>query len=110
MRMFKAVLAVLIVAVLAACAKPLPADKTAYAGQWSGLAMEMLVTPDGRVDYKRITGNGTTSVNAPIKEFAGDNMIVGVGPMSTTFVVSKPPHQDGDAWKMTVDGVELTRK
>jgi hypothetical protein len=24
-------------------------------------------------------------------------------------VVSKPPHRVGDKWKMTVDGVELTR-
>jgi hypothetical protein len=29
--------------------------------------------------------------------------------MATTFVVSKPPYQDGDHWKMVVDGVELTK-
>ena len=74
--------------------------------------MELLITEDGRVDYRRDNenGNGTTSVKAPIKEFVGSNLVVGVGPMATTFVVSAPPHQDGDTWKMTVDGVELTKK
>jgi hypothetical protein len=27
----------------------------------------------------------------------------------STFVVSKPPHRAGGKWKMTVDGVELTK-
>jgi hypothetical protein len=110
MRMFKAVLALLFVATLAACDKPLPADKAAYAGQWSGPKMELLITEGGRVDYSRDNGNGKTSVKAPIKEFVGNNLVVGLGPMATTFVVSAPPHQDGDTWKMTVDGVELTKK
>lgn len=50
------------------------------------------------------------SIDAPLKEFQGDNFVVGVGPIATTFVVSARPHQDGSAWKMTVDGVELTKK
>jgi hypothetical protein len=29
--------------------------------------------------------------------------------MTATFVVGNPPRQDGDQWKMTVDGVELTK-
>jgi hypothetical protein len=29
--------------------------------------------------------------------------------MSTRFVVSKPPYQEGDSWKMVVDQVELTK-
>lgn len=110
MRLFKNVLALLLVATLAACGKPLPADKAAYAGQWSGPKMEMLITQDGRVEYSRQNGNGSASVKAPIKDFEGNKLIVGVGPMATTFVIAAPPHQDGEAWKMTVDGVELTKK
>lgn len=110
MRMFNAVLALLFVATLAGCSKPLPADKAAYAGQWSGPKMEMLITDEGRVDYSRDTDNGKASLKAPIKEFVGNNIVVGLGPMATTFVVSAPPHQDGETWKMTVDGIELTKK
>lgn len=109
MRLFKAVLAMLFVATLAGCGQPLPPDKAAYAGQWTGGPVELLITQDGRVDYKKVEGNSNKSVSAPIKEFAGDNMVVGVGPMATTFIITVPPHQDGQVWKMTVDGVELTK-
>ncbi len=109
MRIIQAVLALLFLTMLTACGKPLPADKATYAGHWSGAQVELVITPEGRVDYKRSTANGNTSIKSPIKEFAGNDMVVGVGPMATTFVVSAPPHREGDAWKMTVDGVELTR-
>jgi hypothetical protein len=36
--------------------------------------------------------------------------VVGVGPMTTTFVVSRPPWRDEALWKMTVDGVELVKR
>ena len=64
----------------------------------------------GSVKYKRTQTGSTTSVEGPIKAFEGDNFKVGVGPMVTTFVVSVRPHQtaEGD-WKMTVDGLELTK-
>jgi hypothetical protein len=110
MRVQKAILALALVAVLAACGKPLPADKTNYAGAWRGGPISLLITAEGQVDYKRQENGRSTSINAPIKEFAGANMVVGVGPMATTFVVSVPPHQQGEVWKMTVDGVELTRQ
>lgn len=72
--------------------------------------MELLISQDGNVAYRRVEGGRTTTINAPLQEFDGNNFKVGVGPMSTTFVVSVPPHQVGQDWKMTVDGVELTRK
>ena len=89
--------------------EPLPPAKANYAGEWRAPDMRLLITPNGRVDYSRKTDNGTTSVTAPIQRFEGDNFVVGIGIFSTTFVVTKPPHLDGALWKMTVDGVELTR-
>jgi hypothetical protein len=95
---------------LAACARPLPPDRQAYAGEWQSQTMALLITPAGRVVYKRAEGGMTTSVEGPLQRFDGDNFVVGVGPLNTTFVVSAPPHRDAQAWKMTVDGVELTRR
>jgi hypothetical protein len=109
MRTFKTVLSLLVVLALAACNKPLPADRAAYAGQWSGAQVSLIITQDGMVDYKTVDGGVNKSINAPIKEFSGNDMVVGVGPMSTTFVIASPPHRVGEAWKMTVDGVELTK-
>jgi len=94
---------------LAACGQPLPPDKAAYGGEWRGKDMRLVITPEGMVEYKRERGSGSVEINAPIKRFDGDNIVVGAGPFDTTFVVSKPPYLDDGRWKMTVDGVELTR-
>jgi hypothetical protein len=106
MRSFAALCMVLL---LAACGQPVPADKSEYVGDWRGKEMRLLITQDGRVEYSRRNGQSTTNVSAPLQGFDGDNVVAGVGFLRTTFVVSKPPHLEGAAWKMVVDGVELTR-
>lgn len=109
MKSLRALIAILFVLALSACAKPLPPERAAYAGQWQGVAMSLLITQDGSVAYRRLKSGASTSVEGPLKEFQGNNFLVGIGPMTTTFVVSVPPHEANGAWKMTVDGVELTR-
>ena len=94
---------------LLGCGKPVPPDKSAYVGEWQTKTMYLLITQDGSVRYKRLKSGATTSVEGPLKGFVGDNFEVGVGPFATTFVVNRPPHQDDDQWKMTVDNVELTK-
>ena len=103
------VFALLLVALLAACAKPVPPPKTTYVGDWRAKDMQLQISAEGYVNYERRNGSNTTTINAPIQSVEGDDFIVGVGPFKTKFVVSKPPHLEGNAWKMTVDGVELTR-
>ena len=96
---------------LAACGpQPVPHTKAAYVGEWRSEKMQLVITPDGYVRYERHDGKANTSINAPIQGFDGDNFVVGVGFVKTTFVVSRPPHLEGTTWKMTVDGVELVRK
>ncbi|MBR0712286.1 MULTISPECIES: hypothetical protein [Bradyrhizobium] len=99
---------------LAACGQPVPEDKAAYVGEWHAPAMDVELTRDGIVHYKRVTegtkiGEVTTTINAPLRRFEGDNFVVGIPFLSTTFEVSTPPHQEAGTWKMVVDGVELTR-
>ena len=95
---------------LSACAKPLPAERAAYAGEWSGPGMILIIDAGGRMEYQRKSGSASKSIKSPIKEFQGDNFVVGIGSLTTTFIVSAPPHQVGDSWMMTVDGVELTKQ
>lgn len=94
---------------LTACGKAVPPEKMAFVGDWRGPAMTLSITQDGQVAYERHKGGVNTSINAPLKGFSGDNFEVGLGPISTVFVVNVPPHQSRDKWYMTVDGVELTR-
>ncbi len=100
---------VLLALLLSGCGKPVPADKASYVGEWQAPEMYLLITQDGSVEYKRRRGGSTTSISAGLRGFEGDNFVVGIPLLSTTFVVSRPPYQDGDRWKMVVDGVELTR-
>ena len=100
---------------LSACGQAVPDDKAAYVGEWHAQAMDVELTKDGAVHYKRVRNDSamadttTTSINAPLRRFEGNNFIVGIPFLSTTFEVSTPPHQEAGTWKMVVDGVELTR-
>lgn len=94
---------------LAACGQPVPPEKAAYVGLWQAPQMALLITADGSVRYQRQEGSTTTKVNGPLQGFEADNFKVGLGPLTTTFVVTAPPHADGEVMKMTVDGVELSK-
>ena len=109
MRHFRFALAALLALFLAACAEPLPETRQEYAGEWRAEGVRLLITPDGRCQYERRREGGSVTINAPILRFEGDDFVVGFGVFNTTFVVSKPPRIESGAWKMTVDGVELTR-
>ncbi len=95
--------------VLQACAKPIDAEHMAYVGHWKGATTSLSISAAGQVKYARKNGASHTSINAPLQAFVGPDFIVGVGPLTTTFVVSEAPHQAGSEWRMTVDGEELTR-
>ncbi|QPF94821.1 hypothetical protein [Bradyrhizobium commune] len=110
--MSKRILPIVLVAmlpILSACGQPVADDKAAYVGEWRAQTMRLEVTKDGTVHYKRVRGNTTTSINAPLRRFEGDNLVVGIPFIETTFEVSQPPHQAAGTWKMVVDGMELTR-
>jgi hypothetical protein len=103
--------AALLAALLWGCGQPVPADKAGYVGEWQERkqTMYLLITQDGSIRYKRLKGGASTSIEAPLRSFEGDDFHVGVGPFTTRFVVSTPPYQDKDGWRMVVDGVELER-
>jgi len=99
---------------LSACGQPVPEDRAAYVGEWHAPAMDVQLTRDGIVRYKRVrhgtaVGEATTTINAQLQRFEGDNFVVGLPFLSTTFEVSAPPHREAGTWRMVVDGVELTR-
>lgn len=106
--------AVATVLLLTGCSKPVPPDKADYVGRWIGesaeLRVDLQIHQEGRIDYRKVEGRSTTTINAPIKAFRGNDFIVGVGPIETTFVVATPPRREGERWQMTVDGLELVRQ
>ena len=106
------VLSLLVAVLLAACSgQPLPPDRLGYAGEWQSETVQLVITPDGNVHYRRVEKdpNVNVSIDAPIKKFEGNDFLVGLGPFTTRFVVSKPPALVDGKFKMTVDGRELVR-
>ena len=94
---------------LAGCSKPLPVDRLNYVGEWQSKEMSLLILADGSVSYKRLKSGATVSVNGPLKEFIGNDFVVGLWFLTTTFTVSEPPAQINGKWQMVVDGIRLTR-
>ncbi len=90
--------------------QPLPPDKLAYEGHWGTTGMELIITRDGGLAYEKVKGSSKTSVNGPIKKFEGDDIVVGVWILTTTFVVQKPPYKENGQWVMVVDGTKLYKK
>ncbi len=98
-----------VIYVFTACSKPVPPEKKNYVGEWRSKEMYLLILDDGSVKYKKLNRGGSTEITGPIKEFQGDNFVVGVAFITTTFEVSKPPYQQNGVWYMVVDGVKLRK-
>lgn len=105
-------MAACVLAPSAAMAEPLPvpAEKAAYIGEWVGKDTRINIAKNGQIDYKIQRPDKKVDMSIELLRFNGDNFDAGYGIISTTFVVSKPPHKKDGKWKMVVDGVELTRR
>jgi hypothetical protein len=88
---------------------PVPEEKRAYVGTWEGVGFHLTIHEDGGIDYRRVKGKSTTTVTGPLKNFIGDDFVVGMLFVTTTFEVQHPPYLEGDDWFMVVDGVELRK-
>ena len=74
------------------------------------VCVNLIITPDGRVEYSNKQPNSSRSISAPINEFNGDSFSAGIEPLSTEFKVSQSPIQtSAGTWTMTVDGRELNK-
>ena len=88
---------------------PVPEDKRSYIGTWEGVGFQLTIDDNGSVNYRRVNGKRSTKISGPLKNFEGDDFILGVLFFTTTFDVHKPPYMDGDDWFMVIDGVELRK-
>ncbi len=108
-RVVRGMMIPLLALLLSGCWKSVPPEKSAYVGEWREKTVSLGIMQNGMVRYERFRDGKTTTFAGPIRKFDGDDIEAGIGSLSTTFKVGKPPYQDGETWKMVVDGVELTR-
>jgi hypothetical protein len=105
----KRLAALLLVVLLAACAKPIPAEHRDLVGTWEAPDMFLQVTADGRLAYRRKKAGGDVSIDAPVQQISPGKFTAGVGPLVSEFRIDQAPHLENGVWKMTVDGVALHR-
>jgi hypothetical protein len=99
----------LLLALLAACAEPVPEPYSDYVGHWRGEGMRLVIRADGHADYDRVQGRTHVSVEGNAHSFSPRGFRIGFGPLSADFTVQRGPKVEDGRWRMTVDGVELTR-
>ena len=81
------------------------------AGDWEGVGMRLLITPDGTVEYERLSGGVKKSITGgTVTRIGTDSFDVKVLVGSTTFKIDGLPRKEGAAWKMKVDGVEVVKR
>ncbi len=91
------------------CGIPVPPDKRDFIGTWRGGGMTLVITAEGRVEYERARGTVKKTLSAPLRAFVGDDLVVGIPGLTTTFIAERRPFRDGEDWKMRIDGVGLVR-
>lgn len=101
--------AIAVALLVGACAQPLPADRAAYAGDWTGPGTVLSITRGGDAVFDQTAGGSKTSIKGPIKTFEGDDIVVGFAFITSTIDVTAPPVEKNGVWTMSVSGVELTR-
>ena len=98
-----------LLALLAACAKPVPEAYADYIGHWRGEGMRLVIRADGHADYDRVQDRSHVSIEGNAHSFSKGGFRIGLGPLSADFKVQRGPQVEDGRWRMTVDGVELTR-
>ncbi len=102
------VIFILFSSLITGCGIPIPEEKNEYIGLWDAPNMSLLITADGRIEYKRVSRH-TTTISGPIQEFRGDDFVVGIWFLEVVFKVNRIPYQEDGVWKIVVDEVALTR-
>ena len=101
---------VLLALLLTACSQSIPEDKSDYIGVWQKEGEATLVIlADGLCTYRHSKDSQNISVSGPIKEFDGNDFIVGILSNSKRFTVTEPPNNDNGSWQMVVEGIRFTK-
>lgn len=91
---------------------PLPKEKLAFTGEWTGDHGTVLrIYPNGRGDYRGSSGPGrTNSLSGGRVRIDGENLSIGLFGIERSFHIDKPPSRENGRWTMTLSGEVFTKK
>lgn len=99
---------------LAACSSPpppgAPLDVATIAGSWRADHVKLDIDPTGTVHYERTGTTSSKLSGLSLSNLSSTGFDVGVGMLSTHFVINTVPATAGDTTTMTIDGVVLTKQ
>jgi uncharacterized membrane protein YhaH (DUF805 family) len=83
--------------------------KSDFVGTWEGRKISLRVDNFGNGDLSRFDGNSTVRAFGPLRVLDGNRISIGFGVDPLVLSVTVPPHVEGAATRMTLDGVEFVR-
>jgi uncharacterized membrane protein YhaH (DUF805 family) len=83
--------------------------KFGFVGTWEGQKISLRVDNFGNGDLSRFDGNSTVRAVGPLRILDGNRISIGFGLDPLVLNVTVPPHVEGGATRMTLDGIELVR-
>jgi uncharacterized membrane protein YhaH (DUF805 family) len=83
--------------------------KSDFVGTWQGQNMSLRVDQYGNTDFSELDGKYSINANGPLRVLDGNRLAIGNWPTYKVLNVTVPPHVEGAAARMTLDGVELIR-
>lgn len=101
--------ALVLLALLAGCAEPLPPTELDYVGLWRGEGVLLRITREGHLDYRRDSGASEVALSLPIREIADGAIVAGLPFWNTEIAVERPPARRDGRWSMVVEGRTLYR-
>jgi uncharacterized membrane protein YhaH (DUF805 family) len=81
--------------------------KSDFVGLWQGEHTALRVDNVGNALFFHIDGNSSVRATGPLRVLDDSHISIGMGANSAVLNVTEPPHMEGQAVKMTLDGVEL---
>ncbi len=96
-----------LVLLITACSKELPAERKSYIGLWKNNEVSILITAGGRLESEDKSGSAKTSISAPITKFTDDKITAGILFLTTDFTINRQPKEENGIWSVVIDGKEL---
>jgi len=82
----------------------------ALVGTWKGEGVVLAIDRTGHLRYESSQGGASKKLDVPIASIGETSFQAGVFGLNTTFQLDGPPRLVDGAWKLKVDGRELTRE
>lgn len=91
-------------------ASGVPAERSAYIGDWQGEGVTFSLAADGAISYEKKTGAVSRALSGRLAGFAGDDIKVKVLLVGTTLKVQRPPRTVDGVPTMILEGATVTRR